>query len=38
MAKEFDYIHGFEDLRKDRMLVGSREHKRRVSKGNWKKS
>jgi len=38
MAKKFEgYIHGFEDLRKDRMLVGSKEHKRHVSKSNWKK-
>jgi len=39
MAKKFKgYIHGFEELRKDRMLKSSREHNRRVSKSNWKKS
>jgi len=37
MANEFKgYIHGFEDLRKDRMLNGSREHNRRISKSDWK--
>jgi len=30
------YIHGFEDLRKDRMLNGSKKHNRNISKSNWK--
>jgi putative transposase len=30
------YIHGFEDLRKSRMLNGSKEHNRNVSKSDWK--
>ena len=37
MANEFKgYTHGFEDLRKNRMLNGSREHNRCISKSNWK--
>jgi putative transposase len=37
MPGEFKgYIHGFEDLRKERMLNGSKEHKRNISKINWK--
>jgi len=37
MAKKFKgYAHGFEDLRKNRMLNGSREHNRRISKSDWK--
>ena len=30
------YTHGFEYLRKNRMLNGSKEHNRRVSKSDWK--
>jgi len=30
------YIHGFEDLRKERMLNGSKMHNRNISKINWK--
>ena len=37
MANEFkSYAHGFEDLRKNRMLNGSRGHNRRISKSNWR--
>ena len=37
MSRRFKgYIHGFEDLRKERMLNGSREHNRNISKVNWK--
>jgi len=37
IANEFNgYAHGFEDLRKNRMLNGSREHNRRISKSNWR--
>jgi len=37
MAKKFKgYIHGFEHLRKNGMLIGSKEHNRRVSKSDWK--
>jgi putative transposase len=30
------YTHGFEDLRKSRMLNSSREHNRNISKSDWK--
>jgi putative transposase len=30
------YIHGFEDLRKSRMLNSSKEHNRNISKSDWK--
>jgi len=30
------YIHGFEDLRKEKMLKGSKIHNRNISKINWK--
>jgi len=30
------YIHGFEDLRKSRMLNVSKEHNRNISKSDWK--
>jgi putative transposase len=30
------YIHGFESLRKERMLNGSKEHNRSISKSGWK--
>jgi putative transposase len=37
MSRKFKgYIHGFEDLRKERMLNGSKEHNRNISKINWK--
>jgi len=37
MSRKFKgYIHGFEDLRKERMLNGSKEHNRNISKTNWK--
>jgi transposase len=37
MVRKFKgYIHGLEYLGKDRMLNGSREHNRRVSKSDWK--
>jgi putative transposase len=37
MSKKFKgYIHGFEDLRKERMLNSSKEHNRNISKTNWK--
>jgi putative transposase len=31
-----DHIHGFEGLRKNRMLNGSRKHNRNISKSDWK--
>jgi len=37
MSRKFKgYIHGFEDLRKERMLNGSKMHNRNISKINWK--
>ena len=37
IAREFEgYVHGFEDLRKNRMLNGSKEHNRNISKSDWK--
>ncbi|MEM1984903.1 MAG: transposase [Candidatus Korarchaeum sp.] len=30
------YIHGFEDLRKDKMFKRSRKHNREVAKSDWK--
>jgi putative transposase len=37
MSRKFKgYIHGFEDLRKERMLNSSKEHNRNISKINWK--
>jgi putative transposase len=30
------YIHGFENLRKDKMLNGLRRHNRNISKSDWK--
>jgi putative transposase len=37
MSRKFKgYIHGFEDLRKERMLNGSKKHNRNISKSNWK--
>jgi transposase len=30
------YTHGFEHLRKNRMLNGSKEHNRNISKSDWK--
>ena len=37
MSRKFEgYIHGFEDLRKERMLNGSKMHNRNISKINWK--
>jgi putative transposase len=37
MTRKFkDYTHGFEDLRKEGMLNGSKEHNRNISKINWK--
>jgi len=30
------YIHGFENLRKDKMLNGLRKHNRNISKSDWK--
>jgi len=37
MSREFEgCIHGFEDLRKGRMLNGSKMHNRNISKINWK--
>jgi putative transposase len=37
MSRKFKgYIHGFEDLRKERMLNGSKEHNRNISKVSWK--
>jgi putative transposase len=37
MSRKFEgYIHGFEDLRKERMLNSSKEHNRNISKINWK--
>jgi putative transposase len=37
MSRKFKgYIHGFEDLRKERMLNSSKEHNRNISKVNWK--
>jgi putative transposase len=37
IASEFDgFVHGFEDLRKERMFNGSKEHNRNISKSSWK--
>jgi putative transposase len=37
IAREFKgYIHGFEGLRKNRMLNGLRRHNRNISKSDWK--
>jgi len=37
MAMKFKgYIHGFEHLKKNRMLKGSKKHNRNISKSNWK--
>lgn len=37
LAEEFKgYVHGFERLKKERMLKRSRKHNRNVSKSNWK--
>jgi putative transposase len=37
LAKRFKgYIHGFEYLEKKRMLNGSNEHNRNISKSGWK--
>jgi len=37
IARRFKgYIHGFEHLRKNRMLNGSKEHNRNISKSDWK--
>ena len=34
--KYTDYLHVFEDLKKEDMFNNSREHNRRISKSNWK--
>jgi len=31
-----NYVHGFEDLRKNRMLNSSKKHNRNISKSDWK--
>jgi putative transposase len=37
ITREFgSYIHGFEDLRKNRMFTNSKEHNRKISKSDWK--
>jgi putative transposase len=37
ITREFGrYIHGFEDLRKNRMFTSSKEHNRKISKNDWK--
>ena len=37
MVRKFKgYIHGFEYLGKNRMLNGSKEHNRNISKSDWK--
>jgi putative transposase len=37
ITRKFDsYIHGFEDLRKNRMFTSSKEHNRKISKNDWK--
>jgi putative transposase len=37
IAREFKgYIHGFEGLRKNRMLNGLRRHNRNISKSDWR--
>jgi len=37
IARKFKgYIHGFENLRKDKMLNGLRKHNRNISKSDWK--
>jgi len=37
IARKFKgYIHGFENLRKNRMLNGLRRHNRNISKSDWK--
>jgi putative transposase len=37
IARELDgFVHGFEDLRKERMFNGSKKHNRDISKSGWK--
>ena len=37
IIREFEsYIHGFEDLRKNRMFTSSKEHNRKISKSDWR--
>jgi putative transposase len=37
IASEFEgYVHGFENLRKEKMLSNSREHNRRITKSDWR--
>jgi putative transposase len=37
ITREFEgYVHGFEDLRKNRMLNNSKKHNRNISKSDWK--
>jgi putative transposase len=37
ITSEFDgFVHGFEDLRKERMLNGSKKHNRNISKSSWR--
>jgi len=37
ITREFkNHLHGFEDLRKNKMLNGSRKHNRNISKSGWR--